>query len=759
MPKIPNYAKFFSVYLRQEVPDQFIGEAQLNCIFSDCPNPDRHFFADCDTGQWHCKRCDESGNALTLITKIHEQYLHTTTDEQYKFLAKRRGISTSIFKSAGFAYNDDHDFWYVPFYTYKPDLQDFSPFLNNLGYFYPSAIDPKSQFVIHKAPTLPTYLYNPGIHQYAPVSSRNIICEGEWDTLAYYQIYPDTIDLVLGKPGAGFPVAYLETIKETTETVFILDNDDAGRKQQARAIGVLRDKEPKRKISVFDWTLVDTDKWRHTDDKETKDVRDFLTHKNRKDAANDISQAIVPYDVEELPEDATEEVKLSAGYVKDATIFPEIHSFGEYIEETRKVLLLGDTTVNAMGAVLGITTAISIPGEPLWGFLRGQASSGKTTHLESYGGDNQWFDNLSRLSAETLISGWVDENPDSASYLGKLSGKTLFVKDFTPNLTGPIDARIKLFGLLTDIYDGQTKIVFGNRRQEEYHNINFNMVCGVTDIIDSHSAASIGERFLRIDWLGQDHTPRDYLRKAFSTFGHRTENKQRLTELTLGFVKHLRNKEIIPGIEPQYEEPLLDLADFVATLRTKVESNRFEGLVYRPRPELPIRIGMQLAKLFLACRVVTGTSESAFKMTRKVALDTCYGFPLDVVKFILQHPQSTREEISHGIVVHSQRAYRVLADLVTTGVLKSETKRSTRSNGRPIHYFSINPRLLPALQPEKYLDIETTAQQYDRYQRELDISHEQFTTQDRSTKRRSRPTDPPNSVRTRKSGPPKRTRS
>ncbi len=698
MPKAADYTKFFSVYLRQTVPETQI-EATLDCVFHDCQK-EKHLHANITDGTWHCKRCDRGGNARTLITEIHKQYLDTTTIEQYAFLSRVRGLSVGVLKGAGFAYDHDADRWLVPYYTYEPDEEDFSPFLNNLGYFYPSSADPSHQFVIKKAPTLPTYLYNPGLHEYYPASTNAIICEGEWDVLAYYDMDVETRDMILGKSGSGFPIVALSVVKKCKNITLITDNDESGLKQLARAIGILKEHRKDVHIRHADWSLIDKDKWRHPiSHKFAKDVRDLHTHPvHSADALAELNDSIIDYDSASSPE------VTAAGYVKDATTFTPITSFGKYMDYMREINLYGDTTVKAIAAVHAVNLSITIPGKPIYIFVKGPGSSGKTEYLESFGGDNQWFESVSKLSAEMIISGWVDDNPESASYISNMIGKNVIVKDFTPNLTGPVEERTKLFGLLTDIHDGRIKIIYGNRRREEYNNTNFNLICGVTDILDAHSSASIGERFLRVDWLGSEYSSREYMKASMRNFGKDEENKQRLTELSLGFTKYIREQPIELDIPEAYEDVLCDLADFVATVRTKVETNRFEGILYRPRPEMPMRVGKQLIKLFTGGKVVYNSYEQAFEMVRKVAFDTVAGFPMDVIKFILHNPKCSREEIAEGIAVHSQRCYRVLSDLAITGVIRPQTIPVLRSNGRPKHYYIINPKLLPALQPSKYFD-------------------------------------------------------
>jgi hypothetical protein len=697
MSKRINFAKFFSTYLRQDIPELHSGDIFLDCPFQDCLK-EEHFGANCDTGEWHCLRCDEGGNARTLITKLHQQFLPETTVRQYKYLQDLRKIPYEIFQTAEYAYDADNDRWLVPYFTYDPQLGDFSPFLNNLGIFYPGMVDPKSQFVIRKGPGLPTYLYNPGLHFYPHESKTAIICEGESDTLAYYAAHPDTPHLVLGKPGAGFNKTYLTTLAKCDNIHLLLDNDVSGRKQTAACMRVLSEFAPKKNIFAIDWTLIPS---------PPKDIRALYMESPKKTPELLGKATVLQPSLSEIrprkgrPEIPEDEEILTAGYVKDAAQFPPIESYQEYFKKVSTILFLSEETKLAMLGTLAISISMGIPGEPLWSFLVGPGGSGKTTFIESFGGNNQWFDNLSKVTAEAFVSGWRDETGQESSYLVYLLNKCLFVKDFTVTLMSPIEVQRKIFGLLTDIYDGHVKIPFGNNQVKEFHNTYFNMVAGVTDIVNAHSSASIGERFLRMDWLGRKkYDTREVARRALMNYGHSVEHKINMTKYTLGFVRHLREQQPTILIDPNYIDPMLDLAEFVAIVRTKVESDRFEGISYKPRAELPTRLSKQFAKLYTASKLVTnGDNELAFRVVRKLAMDTAYGFSTEILEYILQHPKAARDEIASGIQVHSQKVYNVLRDLCVTGVLDTYQSPSGPRGGNPKKLYVINSKLLPALAP------------------------------------------------------------
>lgn len=706
MAKITNYSEFFSVYLQQHVAKGTTGEAQLDCPLHEC-RKEKHFYANCESGLWHCKSCDESGNPNTLITKLHEQALLQTTEKQLLFVSKQRSISLETLEKAKVAYDADNDRYYVPFFTYKPKEKRYNDTLNNLGYFQPSLPNIKDRWVIKKGKGLPTYLYNPGIHP-TPPSKLARILEGEWDTWAYHDIYPSSQDMILGKGGSGFPVQCMIALSQIDEFYLYCDNDIEGQKQQARTVGVIVQESPNKKIFVLDFSLIEGYKVFDNSAKKVeksapKDVRDMWKDIDKRDTiATDLENAMVELDLADVEVQAKEET--APGHIKDVFSVPHVNSFNKYLERMRNAMLyITSENELAIAAVHAVTTTIEIRDQPLWVFLIGPPSSGKTTFIDSFGGKNQWYDCLSKLTAESLVSGWKDNSGEESSYLPSLDNKSLFVKDFTVTLQGTIEAQKKVMGLLTDIYDGYVKIHHGNNKLNEFITY-FNMIAGVTPAIHAHSSVHIGERFLRIDWLGKDYDRREYTMRAISNFGKDNEGKkQELSEATLGFSRYLRDKPLDQSIEQHCMNPLGDLAEFIAIIRTKPEMDRFDGLKYRPEPELGPRLAKQLCKIYVGSRHAIGDSYNAFKVLKKIAFDTCHGFPLDIVKFVLANPRATKEEIAEGIGIHTQATYRTLQSLETTGVLIPK-KLSLGKKGRPHHCFDINGMLLPALKPELYFD-------------------------------------------------------
>jgi hypothetical protein len=67
------------------------------------------------TGQWHCKTCDAKGNHIIFLTRLHEEMLKETTDDQYHALKEKRGIPLQTLKRHGLTFDPSDGCWLIPF--------------------------------------------------------------------------------------------------------------------------------------------------------------------------------------------------------------------------------------------------------------------------------------------------------------------------------------------------------------------------------------------------------------------------------------------------------------------------------------------------------------------------------------------------------------------------------------------------------------------------------------------------------------------
>lgn len=700
MSKPPNYVKFYNQYLSLDIPANHAGEYQTDCVFNDCKKED-HLYVNTDSGLWHCKRCDTSGNNHSLITRLHEEALDATTDNQLKFISNIRKISVDVLKLAKFAYDELFDRWYVPYHTFDIIKKTYSPFLNNLGIFYPSLSSPREQYKIHKGSSFNTQLYNPGIMSEDVDIEDAYLNEGEWDTLAYYEHYPDRY--ILGKPGAGFTQYCVRALQKSSNVYTMLDNDTGGQKQTNRVIEILKEEIPKATIFSVSWPNIP---------KAPKDVRD-LHIQNRIELIEEsfviMEKPSHNFTQSNMDREGDDEAD-PASYIRDVDSVEPLYDFKDYTRQLiQNNLELSPKTGLSVLALLAIPLTIDIGGVPIWTFLRGPGSSGKTTWIDSFGGENQLFDCLSKISAKSFVSGFRDEEGLTTSYLPLLINKTLCIKDFTVTLMSSPDELNQVMGILTDIYDGRVKIHYGNAKMNDFKNTHFNMIACVTPLIDGFNASNIGDRFLRIDWLGDDTDRAKFTHNAISSLDKEKEiNKQRVSQLTLGYLKGQMSREIKTKMDWEVISTLQQLADFTATLSTKIVTDRHDGLKFRPEPQLGARIGKQLGKIYLGVRHMVG-DELGMEVARKVAFDTCKGFPLDIVKHLLLNKFTTRNEVGDALSLSSTQAHKLITELITLKII-TETRSYQSGRGRPTQNYTIHEDLIPALKNGSYSKVRPTIQ-------------------------------------------------
>lgn len=200
-------------------------------IIGACPfcGADEHFSVHKTEGIFRCFKCEATGNIFSFFTMLCEKFFERTTEEEYRTLAKARGLMWSVIKSAGWAFDPDYDRWLVPF-------KDETKFLNNLGVCYP--FSSKLGYRILKAPEIPLKLYR-------PFNTRKLegdvwAFEGEWDLLA--------AKCAFKKEKVTSPPCLISSCGSTTWTdpmnkavkgqdvVFFWDNDDGGQNKGKAAI-------------------------------------------------------------------------------------------------------------------------------------------------------------------------------------------------------------------------------------------------------------------------------------------------------------------------------------------------------------------------------------------------------------------------------------------------------------------------------------------------------------------------------------------
>lgn len=660
-----NIFTFLDIELREKESTS-IG----TCPFCESENK---FFADIETTKYECKKCGESGNNYTLITKLHAKYLKDTTDKQLQVLAKERKLPLASLKTAKVAYNDGK--YYIPFFR-----DDKGKNLANLG-----ITSSETKWKIFKAPKLPLYIYNP-----IPTSSKpiEVFLEGEWDALAALTLFQES-STVRGIPGATtFKEDWIPKF-DGKEVIILYDNDDAGKKGAVKVCKMLGSRA--KSISYLNWVPDERIKDCNDPSKPGKDIRDLMNSSMNQE---EISKYIL--ENQKIPTEA----QITSNFSMPKT-YP-VKSWDELIGYYRKWLYMTESAEASLACCFTSIISCFLPGEPLWFFLIGPASSGKTTLIEAFGSGNKYCESRSKLTHTQLVSGYKDNDESDPSLFAIINRRLLAVKDWTTIIEQSHASQAELYSILRDAFDGKYTSSYGNRVSRNYDALKFGFIAGVTEAIYRDSKSSLGERFLKIHFLDPHFDEIAHIKTAMRGRSNKEERTQELEAATLGFLDHLvknLNPSKFPKLREEDEDAIIELAMFVSILRTNVErSNRDESLQFRPSKEIGARLASQFSKMAEVLMYLfnqDSLTDMVYNILKQVAIDTCIPFNIELLSVLHKYSAyggATREQIRTEMNLPRTNIHRIISDLQQLGFLISTTSDRI-AKGRPNELCRFNNQI------------------------------------------------------------------
>jgi hypothetical protein len=357
-----------------------------------------------------------------------------------------------------------------------------------------------------------------------------------------------------------------------------------------------------------------------------------------------------------------------------------IYTLGRLKQQFKRHFYFSDDVV--IDVVLGLIAGNAFDNDPLWLYLIGPPSVGKTELLLSVQGRPETYF-VSQFTAHSLISGYKEPQPASGSGTKKrrkgkkansassgsseqgnavegnqeaigededkhqstrapcsedysllplLNGKTLIIKDFTVIHQLPGDIRLQILSQLRDAYDGFSSRKVGNDHIKSYHS-KFNLMAGMTPVIEKDwSLNTLGERFLMLRITVEDR--KAHARKALDAVldgvtrtnqatGESTDVRKILQSAVNDF---LDNREwFVPTVETEMRERILDLAEILAVGRTHVYRDKDDNMPCLPQAEIASRVAKQLVRVGMGVALVRGrrkVTEDEFAVMKRVALDS-----------------------------------------------------------------------------------------------------------------------------------------
>jgi len=639
---------FFGIHLESH---EGTGQAVGTCPFCGKEN---HFYVNEQTGQWDCKSHGGSGNAYTFISQLHESCLRNTTMADYNELARWRKLSARTFQDQGLAKDEGN--WLFPVCNQEGRMV-------NLHVLFQG----DKQKII-SSPGLSVHLIGlSNLLDKGPI----YLCEGFWDTYAMRQLVKrlkkeDEVS-VLGTPGANtFKQDWAGQFFSGRVVNLLFDNDPAGDSGMERTKLMLS--SPCRAVHRLRWPASAPD---------GMDISDIIKSSTATAAWKKIHGML-----------GSEQKTFKP---KGKITFPKI------IKAYRKYLHIDDNMERSLAVIFATAISIQLPGDPLWVFLVGPPGSGKTALLKSTR-DATCCQFESRMTAHSLISGYKTTDGSDPSLLPKLRGRCLVLRDYTEIISMPAGVQEELYGTLRQAYDGSIRTPFGNQVTRNYDNCYFSLIAGVTDIIHGDERATLGERFLKMNFIDPSHNPELHVKAALNSLDSEVSLEREVYGLVSYYLDGFDLKERIkaPKLPSWVKARLLALAQLVGILRTTVHRTRDSGLAFRSRPEIGTRIAKQVAKLLRCLAVIyhRPIDKGIYEIGEQVALDTIIGWHREIITYLINcHPEyASTTELATELRIPMTTLRKRLENLLELGIILRGSL-TTGLQGRPSNTYKVNDQV------------------------------------------------------------------
>lgn len=387
---------------------------------------------------------------------------------------------------------------------------------------------------------------------------------------------------------------------------------------------------------------------------------------------------------------------------------------------------LPQAAIDSLYIMLAVTVSLKINGPMLWMHCIGPSSSAKTTLARLIGAAHDRCFTVSKFKG--LYSGKAgDTDP---GLVPRIQNRVLIIPDLTPLLQADKQLQDTVFGDLRDIYEGVGSAVFNNGVHRSYTGVVFSLITCTTDVIRTFSRSDLGERCLMADTFGNWDSQGRFHPEKVDTSGEGSAYKSVLSSIisgldvvvdeapsldnlaserakTWGFINHINEwiSDESPHLaecakaflaDSQYQSEIESLATWLEYARCPMPRKN-EEIEFRKRSALLHRSVKQLTKLAICLCIVTksiGINVEVRRLVRKVAFDTCYGYPLEVMNWLAVHPEYPKSLLAVKTGRSTTYIDRVCDHLQSLGVVQQTLKNNgSGQRGRDAICYSLTPTL------------------------------------------------------------------
>jgi hypothetical protein len=359
-----------------------------------------------------------------------------------------------------------------------------------------------------------------------------------------------------------------------------------------------------------------------------------------------------------------------------------------------------------LDAVLAVTAAAKLGGDPAWLLVISGSGNAKTETVQSVSMTNNAHVISTIASEGALLSASPKKGrvkSATGGLLRKIGNKgVLVIKDFTSILSMDRNMRTSVLAALREIHDGRWERNVGTDGGQTLSWAGHIVAIGActTAWDQAHAVtSSMGERFVLIRSDSSSGRIAAGTR-AMKNTGMEEAMRKQMAEAVAGLINNMKVADMRDLILQDDEvDSILKAADIVTLARTGVETDYRGDVIDAHAPEMPTRFAKQLTQIMRGAMAIEMSRAEALALALRCARDSVPQLRLSVLRDLKKNPGSQVKEIQRRLQKPWRTINRVLEALHALDLLLCADEEEESASGKTttVKYYTLKMEIAVAL--------------------------------------------------------------
>jgi hypothetical protein len=359
-----------------------------------------------------------------------------------------------------------------------------------------------------------------------------------------------------------------------------------------------------------------------------------------------------------------------------------------------------------LDAVLAVTAAAKLGGDPAWLLVISGSGNAKTETVQSV----SMTANAHVISTIASEGALLSASPKkgrvksaTGGLLRKIGGEgVLVIKDFTSILSMDRNIRTSVLAALREVHDGRWERNVGSDGGQTLSWAGHIVLIGActTAWDQAHAVtSSMGERFVLIRSDSSSGRIAAGTR-AMKNTGMEESMRKQMAEAVAGLINNIKVADMRDLLLQDDEiNSILKAADIVTLARTGVETDYRGDVIDAHAPEMPTRFAKQLTQIMRGAMAIEMSRTDALALALRCARDSVPQLRLSVLRDLRKNPGSQVKEIQRRLQKPWRTINRVLEALHSLDLLLCVDEEEESASGKKttVKYYTLRMEIAVAL--------------------------------------------------------------